>query len=132
MIILDTHIWVWWVHADPRLNQQYLNFIEENENSGLGISIISCWEVAKLVENGRLALPISINEWIEKALGYPGIDLIELTPPIVIDSTKLPGDFHRDPADQMIVSTARTLNVPLVTLDARIISYPHIDTANLA
>lgn len=67
MIVLDTHIWVWWVHGDRRLRASSLDLLKENETSGLGVSIISCWEVAKLVEYKRLDLPALVDEWIEQA-----------------------------------------------------------------
>ena len=127
MIILDTHIWVWWVHDDARLPDSYRAHIQANESRGLGISIISCWEVAKLVEYGRLALPFPIAEWLDQSLAYPGIHLLDLTPRIVVESTQLPGAFHRDPADQLIVATARVYNLPLVTFDDRIRAYPHVN-----
>jgi len=57
MIVLDTHIWIWWVHDAPALSDDYRSSIEQHEESDLGISAISCWEVAKLVEKGRLGLP---------------------------------------------------------------------------
>jgi PIN domain nuclease of toxin-antitoxin system len=88
--------------------------IQENEGLGLGISVISCWEVAKLVEYSRLILP------------YPGIQLLNLTPRIVIESTQLPGGFHRDPADQIIVATARIYDCELLTVDNKILTYPHV------
>ena len=78
---------------------------------GLGVSVISCWEVAKLVENGRLKLQCPVEEWIEQALAYPGVQLLQLTPGIAVESTQFPGSFHRDPADQIIVATARKLDV---------------------
>jgi PIN domain nuclease of toxin-antitoxin system len=65
---------------------------------------------------------------MEQALGYPGIQLLEFTPRIAIESTELPGEFHRDPADQIIVATARVHNLPLLTLDAQILKYPHVKT----
>ena len=80
MIILDTHIWVWWVHGDRRLLPEYIQYIQAHEDYGLGISAISCWEVAKLVERGRLVLPIPIAEWFDQAFGYTGMSLLELTP----------------------------------------------------
>jgi PIN domain nuclease of toxin-antitoxin system len=126
MIVLDTHIWIWWVHDDPSLPPPYKAYIQAREADGLGISAISCWEVAKLVEYSRLSLPIPIGDWLDQALAYPGIRLLELTPLIAVNSTQLPGTFHRDPADQMIVATARVYNCPLVTLDRRILSYPYV------
>jgi PIN domain nuclease of toxin-antitoxin system len=100
--------------------------IEQHETAGLGVSIISCWEVAKLVQVGRLVLPCPVSEWIQKALSYPGVRLVQLSPRVVVESTQLPGQFHRDPADQMIVATARVLGVPVVTADERILAYEHV------
>ena len=128
MIVLDTHIWVWWVHGDERLTRTQAEVIEANETDVIGVSAISCWEIAKLVEYGRLELPGSLEEWFEDALSYPGIHLLELTPEIAIESTQLPGEFHRDPADQMIVATARVYGCPLVTSDGRLLEYPHVET----
>jgi len=128
MIVLDTHIWVWWVHGDERLTRTQAEVIEANETDVIGVSAISCWEIAKLVEYGRLELPCSLEEWFEDALIYPGIRLLELTPEIAIESTQLPGEFHRDPADQMIVATARVYGCPLVTSDGRLLEYPHVET----
>jgi PIN domain nuclease of toxin-antitoxin system len=126
MIILDTHIWVWWVHGDEQLTQTQRETITTNETDVVGISAISCWEIAKLVEYGRLALPCSLEEWFEQALSYPGVELIPLTPEIAIESTRLPGAFQRDPADQIIVATARVYGCPLVTSDDKILNYPYV------
>lgn len=126
MILLDTHIWIWWIHNAPQLSAYHRRTIQQAESTGLAVSIISCWEVAKLVENNRLQLPTSIEDWLDTALAYPGVQLIDLTLPIVIDATQLPGDFHRDPSDQLIVATARVLQYPLLTVDARILAYPHV------
>lgn len=128
MIVLDTHIWVWWVHGDAHLNDKHARLLQENESTGLGVSVISCWEVAKLVERGRLILPCPVAEWFNQALAYPGIQLLNLTPLIALESTKLPTEFHRDPADQLIVATARILDAPLLTADRRIQDYPHVKT----
>jgi PIN domain nuclease of toxin-antitoxin system len=90
------------------------------------VSSISLWEIAKLVELGRLELPVPLEKWFDQALAYPGIELIEITPKIAIESTRLPGEFHRDPADQIIVATARVMKCKLVTSDERILNYPHV------
>jgi len=128
MIVLDTHIWLWWVHGDAKLNENHLKWLSEHETDGLGISAISSWEVAKLVEYNRLTLPCPIREWFEQALAYPGIRLLELTWQIALESTQLPGSFHKDPADQMIVATARIYDCPLLTVDEKILNYPHVKT----
>ena len=129
MIVLDTHIWVWWVHGDSALPAATHTLLTSSEQIGIGVSAISCWEVAKLVERGRLTLPCPVLDWIQQALSYPGVRLIELTPSICVESTQLPGTFHRDPADQIIVATARVLDVPLVTEDGKIRAYPHVRLA---
>ena len=127
MIVLDTHIWVWWVHGE-RLSPEQLERLSGFEEEGLGVSIFSCWEVAKLVERGRLKLRRSVAEWFDHALAYPGVQLLELTPEIIIDSTSLPGSFHRDPADELIVATARVRRCSLATADKRILNYEHVET----
>ena len=128
MIVLDTHAWIWWVDGDERLTLAQRDAIAAEEGSLIGVSAISCWEVAKLVELGRVALSCSLEEWLDQALSYPGVQLIALTPEIAIESTRLPGDFHRDPADQIIVATARVYGCSLVTSDEKILKYPHVLT----
>jgi PIN domain nuclease of toxin-antitoxin system len=127
MIVLDTHIWVWWVQNDSRLTQQQRQWLQNYESDGLGVSILSCWEVAKLVEKKRLILPLTIDKWLEVALAYPGVQLLNLSLPIVIDSTQLSG-FHSDPFDQLIVATARFYNCSLLTADAKILNYSDVQT----
>lgn len=87
MIVLDTHIWIWWVDSSPQLTAQQQDWMEKYKAEGLGVSIISCWEVAKLVENGRLKLQCPVEEWVEQALAYPRVQLLQLTPRIVVEST---------------------------------------------
>ncbi|MEO6052292.1 MAG: type II toxin-antitoxin system VapC family toxin [Pyrinomonadaceae bacterium] len=126
MIILDTHIWVWHVQGDKRLSRNRLELIRENELDEIGVCAISLWEVAKAVELKRLSFEIPIKDWFTIALSSPGIILLPLTPSIAVESTELPGNFHKDPFDQLIVATARILDVPLVTVDSDIVKYPHV------
>jgi PIN domain nuclease of toxin-antitoxin system len=127
MILLDTHIFVWWIDNSPRLSQSYRQILQERQDDGLGISIYSCWEIAKLVEYGKLELKFSIEDWLEIALSHPNLQSIDLTIPIIIKSTQLPG-FHKDPADQIIVATSIILGIPLLTADEKIIAYPGVTT----
>ena len=129
MIVLDTHIWIWWVHGDAALPTATRALLDASEQTGLGVSATSCWEVAKLVERQRLTLPCPVSDWIQQALSYPGVRLLELSPRVSVESTQLPGTFHRDPADQIIVATARVFDAPLITLDAKILAYPHVRLA---
>jgi PIN domain nuclease of toxin-antitoxin system len=130
LILLDTHIWIWWVHGAKELSSANELIISNSENFGLGISIISCWEVAKLVENRRLILPLDVSQWIDTALNYPGIVLLPFTPEIAVESTQLPGNFHKDPADQIIVVTSRIYKIPVLTVDNKILDYQFVEKVN--
>ena len=129
MIILDTHIWIWWVSKSSRLTQNHQKYIQQYSSQGLGVSIISCWEVAKLVEKNRLDLSIDVSRWLEKAINYPNVRVLDLTIPIIVQSTQLEG-FHNDPADQIIVATAKVYNYSLLTADNKILNYSHVNTLN--
>ena len=129
MILLDTHIWVWWISNRDSLSQQNREILQRASGSILAVSIISCWEVAKLVQSERLKLDRDVNLWIDHALTQPGVILLPLSPRIVVESTRLPDPFHRDPADQLLVATARILGCAFMTEDAKIVSYPHVQLA---
>ncbi|MBI2336553.1 MAG: type II toxin-antitoxin system VapC family toxin [Deltaproteobacteria bacterium] len=126
MILLDTHVWLWWIHNPIKLSQKALRAIEKEES--LGVSVISCWEVAMLIEKGRLSLDRDVEEWVQKALSFPKIFALELTPEIAVLSTRLPGKLHQDPADRFLVATAKKHSCQLVTKDERLIEYPHVET----
>lgn len=113
------------VHGDSRLPSAPRAYLDAQEN-GIGVSAISCWEVAKLVELQRITLSRPVGEWLDFALAYRGVQLLALTPCIAVESTQLPGTFHRDPADQIIVATARVFSCPLLTLDSKILGYSHV------
>lgn len=130
MILLDTHIWIWMVSEPERLTDTQQSEIEAAERVGLGVSVISCWEVAKLVERGRIALDRPVGVWIEEALAFRGVRVLDLTVEIVIASTQLPGTFHRDPADQIIVATARAHQSRLLTSDQKILGYEHVESVS--
>jgi PIN domain nuclease of toxin-antitoxin system len=128
MIVLDTHTWIWWVHDPIQLTEAQIETITSNETDLIGISAISCWEVAKFVEYKRLELPLPLEAWFQLALSYPGVQILALTPEVAIESTHLPLPFHRDPADQIIVATARLHRCPLVTSDEKILRYRFVVT----
>ena len=109
MIILDTHIFVWLNQNDSRLTDNHRQIIAQERKHGLGISTISLIEIARLVTAARIILPLPIEEWFEIVLAQPGIILISITPKIAVEAQTLPGDFHKDPADRIIVATAKVL-----------------------
>jgi PIN domain nuclease of toxin-antitoxin system len=128
--LLDTHAWVWWVTADSRLSRTAKTAIERSRRrDALWLSMISIWEIAKKVEKGQLAFDRPLEKWIEAASATDGLRLWELTPPILIESCRLPAPFHGDPADQMIVATARHHGAVVITKDERIRRYEHVESA---
>ena len=127
MIVLDTHAWLWWLHEPARLSSRARTAIEEAEASrSLRVSTISVWEVAIKVASGKLALPMDLDTWFGRAQSYPGIELVSVDARDALESTRLPGSFHRDPADRLIVALARRHGAPLVTRDQRIRDYGHV------
>jgi PIN domain nuclease of toxin-antitoxin system len=126
MIILDTHIWFWWNQDSPDLTNFQKETIANSRADGIGVSTISLIEISRLVNRGRLVLSKPLNEWFSLALAEEGVLLISITPAIAIESYSLPGEFHKDPADRIIVATARTYDCPLITNDINIIAYPHV------
>jgi PIN domain nuclease of toxin-antitoxin system len=87
------------------------------------VSAISLWEVAMLESRGRVTLGWPIADWLETALRSAGAQLLPLEPAIAVSSTRLPGTPHGDPADLILMASARTTGAPLVTCDARILQY---------
>lgn len=129
MILLDTHIFVFWVNDSPQLRASTrATFASETE--AIFVSAITLWEIAKLVQLGRLELESPVQDWLDLALAYPLVQVVPLSPSVAIESTRLPQPFHKDPADEIIVATARSFNYPLVTYDGKILAYPYVPLAN--
>lgn len=125
--VLDTHAWIWWVTSDRRLSRRARSVIErEAARGGLWLSMISVWEMAKKVEKGQLNVDRPLDDWLETALAAEGLQIADMTRPVFVDSCRLPQPFHGDPADQIIVATARSHSATLVTRDARLRDYRHV------
>lgn len=124
-LVLDTHIWVWYLeNAARRFSKRIEPPIEHAvARGGVIVSAISVWEVAMLEAARRLELSIDVRTWVARALAFPGVRLKGLSPSLAIESTRLPGDLHRDPADRIIIATARQLGAAIVTCDERILAY---------
>jgi PIN domain nuclease of toxin-antitoxin system len=124
MIVLDTHAWIWWASRKSRLSRRARTAMDKADT--LGICAISCWEIAMLVDYGRLELDRDVRMWIEHALALPKIELVPLTPDVAVGAYRLPEGFHGDPADRMIVATARLRSCSLITKDAGIRDWGHV------
>jgi PIN domain nuclease of toxin-antitoxin system len=121
-LLLDTHILLWWLSAEPRLSRAQEQAITNALASGerLGLSAITFWEIANLVEQGKLRLLRSIDQVFDELDNHPQIASLPLSSRVALESTRLGPHFHRDPADQIIVATARVHGLRLVTADERI------------
>lgn len=127
--LLDTHAWVWWVTDDRRLSRRARAAIAAARAvQDLWLSMISVWELAKKVEKQQLVLDRPLDVWLDDATTLDGLGLWELTRPVLVESCQLPPPFHGDPADQMIVATARHHAAVVVTRDERIRGYRHVQS----
>lgn len=117
MIILDTHVWIWWQSESKKLSATAFKYIEEAKE--IGVSVISCWELGMLVSKGRLGLSMEVLEWIELALQNQKTNLLPITYQIAVSSTQL-HPFHGDPADRLLVATALAYQAPLISKDEKI------------
>lgn len=123
-ILLDTHVLIWLMEGNPILSstfQRTLNQIQIDE--GIFISPITIWEIGMLVEKKRIIIDMDCLDWINRVLDTPGINLIPISPRIAIQSTRLPGNIHGDPADRILIATAHEENAVLVTYDQKLLDY---------
>jgi len=124
-LLLDTHVWIWMMEGvKSELSSATIALIEDAAGrSELTISAISVWELAMLEAKGRITISRSIDEWVRTALGVTGLRLVDISPDIALESTRLPEDPHGDPSDRMIIATARVIGATLVTCDQQILAY---------
>ncbi len=127
MIVLDTHVLIWFVSSPKRLSNNAKRAIEEaRKGEEILVSSISVWEIYMLVKKGRLRLTIPVNEWIDKVGKLDFIRFIPVNNEIARKSVLLPEPFHHDPADRMIVATAILEKAELITSDKRILNYSYV------
>ena len=124
-LLLDTHVWYWFAEGRAdRLARSVPRRIERAVADGRAfVSAMSAWELGMLVAKRRLLLATDVADWIDASREPPGVRIAEVTAEIAVDSTKLPGTLHYDPADRLIVATARSLGATLLTCDERIVAY---------
>jgi PIN domain nuclease of toxin-antitoxin system len=124
-LLLDTHVWVWLLNGDVRRISAPARRVLEHANAvaNLFVCDISFWEVAMKAAKGQLALAVDAAVWLDRAESAPGIRYIPLDRAILVQSTRLSGELHGDPADRMLVAAAQLNGMPLMTVDAKVISY---------
>lgn len=123
-VLLDTHVLVWLVAGDTRLRLAARRRIEAAaQQQQLWVCAITPWEIGMLVAKGRLVLDRDPMDWVQAALALPGIRLAAIEPVVAVASTRLPGQLHGDPADRLIVATARHQGATLVTADTALLAY---------
>ena len=130
MLLIDTHVLVWWVGGTGDLSSLAQQSMEQTlaDEGEICISSISAWEIAMLLRKGRLLLSMDVESWLDEVSAIEGVRFLPVDNDIAVKSATLPGDFHNDPADRMIVATARKLAVSLVTADEKILEYEHVST----
>lgn len=123
-LLLDTHIWIWYVMGSPELKKKDQDLITQALcHHEAYLAAISLWEIAMLEKKQRIILDMPCLNWINTFMTATPIQCVPLTPDIAVDSCNLPNSLHNDPADRMITATARTKNLMLVTRDERILHY---------
>jgi PIN domain nuclease of toxin-antitoxin system len=127
LLLLDTHCWIWLQSGQlDKFSHGTVDRIRQAAATGsLCVSIISVWEIALLESKGRIRISMDCMEWVRQALETPGLSLVALTPEIAVESTRLPGDMHADPADRILVATARNIGARLMTRDQSLLDYGH-------
>jgi PIN domain nuclease of toxin-antitoxin system len=128
MMLLDTHVWWWALNEPNKLSSKALKVIKKNPPSQRAIASISMWEFAMMVSTGRVEIRIPLDQWLDQAVNKSGLEVFDLSPKVAAESCNLPGDFHKDPADRIIVATARINGISLITKDKKIIDYPYVET----
>jgi PIN domain nuclease of toxin-antitoxin system len=127
--LLDTHTWVWWNMNPEKLSEKVKMLIQDTDGyDELLLSAISPWEFSKLLEKKRLGISCDPEDWINSALDMPKLRVVHLYPVLAYRSTVLPQPFHDDPADQVIVATAREENATILTKDRKILTYDHVQS----
>jgi PIN domain nuclease of toxin-antitoxin system len=124
LILLDTHVFIWLIQEDAKLGVRMLKSLEKAlTGDGLAVSAITPWEVSMLADKQRIKLGKPTAQWITASLGLRGIMLMPIDPLIGVDAGELPGSIHGDPADRVIIATARSLGCPIATADRKILDY---------
>lgn len=127
MIVLDTHVLLWWASNPGNLSPKAIELIEESMvKKAIYLSSITIWEIAMLCSRGRLELTMNVEDWISSVESLPFVNFVPVNNRIAFLSVNLPDFPYPDPVDRIIIATTRFLRATLITRDHRILSYPHL------
>jgi len=116
--LLDTHAWIWWIDQDVRLGAKTIAVLDSlSRDQRPFLCDISLWEVAMLVERGRIELDLPLGEWLDAAAHPRSVQIVSITPRIAAEVASLPDSFHRDPADRLIVATSSAMGLRVLSHD---------------
>lgn len=118
--LLDTHVLLWWIAGESRLRAAERRVLARAATEPVLVSDVTLWEIAMLVERGRLSLGRPLREWLEEATAEPHVRLVRITPAIAAEVAALPTTLHRDPADRILIATARVHGATMLTHDRAI------------
>jgi PIN domain nuclease of toxin-antitoxin system len=121
-LLLDTHVFLWWNEANPKLSRLVRQLISDPAND-LYLSVVSAWEMTLKVQSGKLGLPAAISVYIPARLNHYAMQALPLTLEHVLAAGALP-PHHRDPFDRMLVAQAQVERLAIVTRDAQLRKYP--------
>jgi PIN domain nuclease of toxin-antitoxin system len=120
-VLLDTHVWLWWLMGQASLPERERTSLDQAAaRQELCLSAISLWEAQMLHAKRRIELPLPLGEWLRRAAAPSVVRVLPLDAEVVIALDALSAGFHGDPADRLIVATARVHRLPLATHDVRI------------
>lgn len=122
--LLDTCAWIDAFSGPELLKPSVRKLI--NDQRVVHVASISLLEIARKEAKGELVFGMPLQDWFRQALPRNRVELIEITPEVAIDATRLPEWDHKDPADRLIVATARVHRLSVITSDAKILAYPHV------
>lgn len=126
-LLLDTHVWIWSQEAPEKLGKEARRLLIDNRSIN-HVATVSVLELSRLVAAGNILLNKPLAAWIDTAIEELHAEELAMSREIAAEAYALPGEFHRDPADRILVATARREGLTLFTANERILSYPHVKT----
>lgn len=127
MVLLDTHVWLWWMGGLPQLKEKYHRALRQLPSPPM-LSVISLWEVSLLVETAKIRLAPTPRQWMARATRSDAVQLVQVNLAVAEELLSLPSGMPRDPADRIIAATARALHVPVLTMDRQLLRSGAIHT----